>query len=304
MVPPAAEQIEIAHGAQRAAFTVTGATLRAYRVADRPVLDGFSEDEVCPGASGQLMAPWPNRIAGGRYDFAGGHHQLPIDEPELGHAIHGLVRWEKWRVAVRAADRVRFAHRLCAQPGYPFPLDLSVEYRLASDGLVVTFRAVNLGETPCPFGFGAHPYYLLRDETVENVELCVPAREWIDVDERSIPTAHRPVAGSPLDFREPHRIGSARLDHAFTGLDRDRREVASITLRDESEEIRLWQDRTLEFVHIYTGDTLPEPERRRRSVAVEPMTCAPNAFNSGDGLRVLDPEVPFECRWGIEVCQT
>src|SRR6185503_485936 len=186
MVPPASEEIEIADRTQRAAFTVTGATLRSYNVGDRAILDGFGEGEICPGASGQLMAPWPNRIADGRYAFAGGHHQLPIDEPELGHAIHGLVRWEKWRVARHTTDRVRFAHRLSAQPGYPFELDLSVEYRLARSGLVVTFRALNLGETPCPFGFGAHPYCLLRDENVESVELCVPAREWIEVDERSI----------------------------------------------------------------------------------------------------------------------
>jgi aldose 1-epimerase len=301
MIPLSGEQIEIQNRNQRAAVSTTGATLRAYSFGDRPVLDGFNASEVCPGACGQVMAPWPNRIADGRYDFAGENHQLPIDEPELGNAIHGLVRWNEWDVEHQAADRVCFGHRLCAQPGYPFPLDLSVEYRLARSGLVVTFRAVNLGESACPFGFGAHPYYLLRDRAVEAVELCVPAREWLDIDERAIPTAHRPVAGSPLDFREPHRIGKARLDHAFTGLDRDRQEVAEVTLRDETEEIHLWQDRMLDFVHIYTGDTLPEPERRRRSVAVEPMTCAPNAFNSGDGLRLLYPGIPFECRWGIEV---
>jgi len=301
MVPRTDEPIEIALRDQHAAFTVTGATLCAYGVGDRPILDGFAADQVCPGASGQLLAPWPNRIADGTYAFAGSRHHLPIDEPEFGNAIHGLVRWEKWRVDRLSADRVRFGYRLCARPGYPFPLDLSVEYRLARSGLVVTFRATNLGETECPFGYGAHPYYLLRDRSVENVELCVPAREWLEIDERSIPIGHQPVAGTPLDYREPHRIGASRLDHEFTGLDRDREDVARITLRDEVDEIRLWQDRMLDFVHVYTGDTLPEPERRRRAVAVEPMTCAANAFNSGDGLRVLHPKVPFECRWGIEV---
>ena len=301
MVSPAAEQIEIALDDQRAAFTVTGATLRDYSLGERSIVDGFAPDEVCPASNGQLLAPWPNRIADGCYDFAGSRHQLRIDEPELGNAIHGLVRWEKWRVERAGADRVRFGHRLSAQPGYPFPLDLSVEYRLSRSGLVVTFRATNLGETPCPFGFGAHPDYLLRDQAVEPVELCVPACEWLEVDERAIPIGHQPVAGTPLDFREPHPIGSVRIDHAFTGLDRDRQEIACITLRDDFDEIRLWQDHTLDFVQIYTGDTLPEPQRRRRSVAVEPMTCAPNAFNSGDGLRLLYPEVPFECRWGIEV---
>lgn len=304
MVSLGGEQIEITHRDQRATVSTAGATLHAYDVGERPVLDGFSVTEACPAASGQLLAPWPNRIAAGCYDFAGSHHQLPINEPALGNAIHGLVRWVEWDVERRSADRVRLGHRLRAQPGYPFPLNLSVEYRLARTGLVATFRALNVGEAPCPFGFGAHPYYLLRNQAVETVELCVPAREWLEVDEHAIPTARRPVEGTPLDFREPHRIGEAQIDHAFTNLDRDRQEIAAVTLRGDNEEIHLWQDRMFEYVQIYTGDTLPDPERRRRSVAVEPMTCAANAFNSGEGLRLLYPEIPFECRWGIEVAQT
>ena len=35
----------------------------------------------------------------------------------------------------------------------------------------------------------------------------------------------------------------------------------------------------------------PRESRRRRSLAIEPMTCAPNAFVTGDGLRVLEPEL-------------
>ena len=304
MVSLAAQQIEITHREQRAAISTTGATLRAYAVGERPVLDGFSATEVCPGACGQLLAPWPNRIADGRYDFAGGHHQLPIDEPELGNAIHGLVRWVEWYVEHQAADRVRFGHRLCAQPGYPFPLDLSVEYRLARAGLVVTFCATNLGETPCPFGYGAHPYYLLRNEAVESVELCVPAREWLEVDDRAIPTVRRPVEGTPLDFRKPHRIGEARIDHAFTGLERDRQEIAAVMLRDDNDEIRLWQDRMFDFVRSH-----------RRHAA---RTGTPPSFDRG-GTDDLRPErlqqrrwpapvVPPDCRansaGGIEVAQT
>ena len=295
----AGDQVEIENGAHCAVVATVGATLRRYAFGDRPLLDGFDASEVCPAGCGQLLAPWPNRIAGGHYDFAGFHHQLPIDELTLGNVIHGLVRWEHWRVERRRADRVRLVHRLCARPGYPFALDLVVEYRLARGGLVVTFRAENLGESRCPFGYGAHPYYLFPGTAVEAIELFVPAREWIEVDEHAIPTGRKPVAGSPIDFNRPHAIGAARIDHAYTGLERDREDVAEVTLRHDGDEIRLWQDRELDFVQIYTGDTLPEPERRRRSVAVEPMSCAPDAFNSGDGLRVLAPGDAFECRWGI-----
>jgi aldose 1-epimerase len=293
------EQIEIASGGQRATVTSVGATLRAYSVDGRAVIDGFEADEVCPGGRGQVLMPWPNRIALGRYEFAGRRQQLPIDELELGHAIHGLSRWAAWQTEARSADAVRLRYRLPARPGYPFPLDLFVEYRLSSSGLAVTLGATNLGRVACPFGAGAHPYFRFPAARADDVELCVRATEWLDVDARSIPTRRCPVEGSPLDFRRPRVIGSAHLDHALTGLERDEHGVARVLLRHDRQELRVWLDRSFGFVQIFTGDTLADRTRQRLGIAVEPTTCAPNAFNSGDGLRVLAPGASFEGRWGV-----
>jgi aldose 1-epimerase len=295
------QQLEVTSGSQRILVTTVGATLREYTFAGRPVIDGFGADEVCPGGRGQVLMPWPNRIADGLYELAGQMQQLPIDEPALGHAIHGLVRWSEWRVDHQAADAVRLRHLLEARPGYPFPLDVFVEYRLAASGLAVTFGATNLGGIPCPFGAGAHPYFTFPGTKVDDLELCVPAAECLEVDARSIPIGRRPVEGSKLDFRRPRLIGAAQIDHAFTHLERDRDGVAHVSLRHGADEIRLWLDRTFEFVQVYTGDTLSNRARRRHGVAVEPMTCAANAFNSGDGLRMLAPGESLLGRWGVDV---
>jgi len=293
------EQIEIASGARRAVIATVGATLRELSVDGRAVVDGFGADEVCPGGRGQVLMPWPNRIALGRYEFAGRREQLPVDEPELGHAIHGLVRWCAWSVESRGDDVVRLRHRLPARPGYPFPLDLAVEYRLSSAGLAVTFGATNIGPSPCPFGAGAHPYFRFAGVRADDIELCVRASEWIAVDGRSIPIGRRPVAGGPVDFRRPRPIGGAHVDHAFTGLERDGDGFARVRLRHERRELVVWLDRSFGFVQIYSGDTLPDRSRRRLAVAVEPTSCAPNAFNSGDGLLVLAPGASFVGRWGV-----
>jgi aldose 1-epimerase len=293
------EQLEIASGAQRAIFAGVGATLRRYAVGDWQVIDGFDADEPSPGGRGQVLMPWPNRVAGGRYAFGGKIFQLPIDEPELGHAIHGLARWVEWSVDERAADRVRLRHRLCARPGYPFPLELSVEAALSGAGLTLTFGAVNLGREPCPFGAGAHPYFAFPGARADAVELGVPAAEFLDVDARSIPRARRPVEGSALDFRRPRAIGAAHLDCAFTGLRRDERGRAWVSLRHGAERLRVWLDGAFGFVQVYTGDTLPDRARRRLGVAVEPMSCAPDAFNSGDGLRLLQPGESFRASFGL-----
>jgi aldose 1-epimerase len=298
------EQIAIASGGHRAVATTVGATLRSYTVDGIAVIDGFDAGEVCPGGRGQLLFPWPNRIAQGRYEFAGRREQLPIDEPELGHAIHGLARWSAWRVEARGDDHVRMSHRLHARPGYPFPLDLLVEYRLSSSGLSVTLGATNLGAQACPFGAGAHPYFRFEGARADAVELCVRAAEYLEVDRRSIPTRHRSVDGSAVDFRRLCRIGTAHLDHAYTGLERDGEGIAQVLLRAEGRELRVWLDDHFAFVQVYTGDTLPDRSRRRQGIAVEPTTCAPNAFNSGDGLVVLPPGGSFEARWGVQTSRS
>lgn len=292
------DQVEIVSGPQRVVIATVGATLRAYSIGGREVIDGFDADQVSPSGRGQILMPWPNRIAGGQYSVAGQRYQLPINEPALGHAIHGLVRWAEWGVEHRAGDLVRLRHRLCAQPGYPFLLDLSVEYQLSAAGLAVAYRATNVGAAPCPFGVGHHPYFALDGGRADDVELCVPAMTYLEVDARSIPLRSCPVEGTVLDFRRPRLIGPAHLDHAFTGLERDPGGIAHVTL---GNQIRVWQDRAFGFVQVFTGDTLPDGARRRRGVAIEPMSCAPDAFNSGEGLRMLAPEESFDGRWGVAV---
>lgn len=58
-------------------------------------------------------------------------------------------------------------------------------------------------------------------------------------------------------------------------------------------------DERFPYYMLYTGDTLPDRQQRRRSLGVEPMTCAPNAFASGDGLIVLAPGERVVSRWGV-----
>jgi aldose 1-epimerase len=173
-----------------------------------------------------------------------------------------------------------------------------VEYRLSPTGLTVVFRATNIGSAACPFGAGSHPYFAMR---ADEVELCVPAETRLEVDARAIPVGTCPVEGTAFDFRRPRIIGAAQLDHTFTQLKRDSAGISHVVLRNGRSNIHVWQDRAFEFVQVFTGDTLADRARRRHGVAVEPMSCAPNAFNSGDGVRVLAPEESFEGRWGVAV---
>ncbi len=296
---PSGEQIEIHAGDHRVVVVEVGAGLRSYTVGDRDVLDGYAPDEMAGAGRGQVLMPWPNRIEDGAYEFRGTKHQLPINEIEARNAIHGLVRWVSWATAEREHDRVVLEHALRPQPGYPFSLSLRIEYALDEKGLRVTTTATNVGREECPYGSGMHPYVTFGTETVDPLELRAPGRTVLRTNDRGIPVASEPIEGTGYDFGKAKPIGPTRLDHAFTDLERDADGLARVELTDpdSGSTVSLWVDEAYTYLQLFTGDPLPDVARR--SLAVEPMTCAPNAFRSGDGLLVLEPGEAATATWGI-----
>ena len=296
---PSGRQIEITHADQRAWVVEVGGSLRAYQVGDHDVLDGYSADERCTAARGHSLIPWPNRLRDGRYRFADRDHQLPLTEPDKHNAIHGLTRWANWTPADHAANRVTMRHRLHPQPGYPFALDLEITYSLADDGLHVHTTATNIGTTPAPYGTGAHPYLAPGTPTIDTARLRAPGRIWLPTDDRGIPTGAEPVTDTDYDFQAPRLIGTVKLDTGYTDLVRDSNGIARVELLADTRTTTLWLDQTYPYVMLFTGDSLPDPNRRRRSLGVEPMTCAPNAFQTGHGLHTLQPDESHTACWGI-----
>ena len=288
-VAPSGDQFEIAFESQRAVIVEVGGGIRTYSVGGNDILDGYGVEERCPSGRGQILIPWPNRIQDGSYEFDGQHHQLPLTEPTLGNTIHGLSRWEAWRAAERDPSRVVMEHTIHAQPGYPFTLALRVDYSLADDGLSVSTTATNIGADTCPYGAGAHPYLTLGTPTVDRLVLQAPGRRVLVHDERDLPVGSEPVDGTEFDFREARPIGTTILDNAFTDLERGPDGRARVTLHDPEagRTVTLSVDEHYGYLMLFTGDPLPDVNRR--ALAVEPMTCPPNAFRTGDSVVRLAP---------------
>jgi aldose 1-epimerase len=279
-----------------------GATLRHYAVGDTPVLDGFGPDEWSHSGRGQVLAPWPNRLADGRYEFNGVRAQAALDEPERRNAIHGLVRWLPWTLQTRHQNQLSLRLQLHPSPGYPFSLLLELEYHVGRDGLTVTTTAQSLEEGPVPFGIGFHPYLTAGTETVDGAILQVPGRHTVDLDDRGLPTgALTSVTGTDRDFTGSRFVGPTVLDTAFTTLERDTDGLvrASLDAPGGATGATLWADGGFRYLMVYTGDTLGDVARRRRAVAIEPMTCPPNALRSGTDVVVLQPGQEWTGRWGI-----
>jgi len=301
-IPLAGDQYEIAAGDYRAAVTELGAGLRSLSYRGAPVITSYQPDELPPAAAGQLLAPWPNRIDAGRYEFGGATLQLELSEAAKGNAIHGLTRWANWEPASLSADEVTLTHVLHGRPGYPFCLALSVSYRLDdAAGLQVSVTASNAGSRPAPYGTGSHPYLTTGEPFVDGCELEVPGSRWLPTDDRGIPSGPpQDVTGSPFDFRTPRKIGDTSLDHALTGLTRDESGRAWARLAGGSVRLGLWAGPGYDWLQVFTGDALPAGQRRR-ALAIEPMTCPPNAFVTGEGRLTLAPADSVTHTWGIEV---
>lgn len=298
---PSGEQHEIRSGDQKATIVEVGGGIREYEAAGRPVLDPYPADRICDGAHGAPLVPWPNRLDGGAYEFDGEEFRLPLTEPEQGNAIHGFLRWVSWVAERSGDDSVVMSTGIAPRPGYPFGLEVSVGYRLGDDGLTVTTRIANVGERTCPVGHGQHPYLSGGGGTIDECDLQHPGRTRILTDDRQLPAGREPTAGTAFDFAEPRKIGEAEIDFAFTDLVRDTEGRAWTRLaRPDGSVASIWVDETYPMVELYTGHTLA-PDRARRGMGTEPMTCAPDAFNNGEGLIRLDPGDSIVSTWGARL---
>ena len=289
-------------GDYAATVTEFGARLRTLTWRGRDLVVPFGAEELPPFSRGAVLAPWPNRIAGGRYRFGGTDYQLPITEVATGAASHGLAAWEAWRPHAWTGDEVALDFRIWPRPGYPFLVDLRIWYALAEDGLTITLAASNDGDRVAPYGCGIHPYLMAGDGPVDDWTLWLPAATMLEVD----PVTKSPVRGVGVeeaegrpDFRAGARIGGRRIDNAFGGLDRAPDGICGArVLRGEGQGVELTWDGSCAWVQVFTSD-FADPAASRTGLAIEPTTCPPNAFATGTDLISLEPGQTARTTWRI-----
>lgn len=282
--------VSIEGGGYAATVLTAGGGLGSLTVRGVPLVAGPTPGEVVSGGRGQVLLPWPNRLRDGSYSFNGSTQQLALSEPARHNASHGLVRWCTWRVVSSSASAVELGYVLCAQKGYPWSLDLTATYEVSRTGLTVTLSATNLSASPAPFAAGMHPY-LTVGAPLDECTLTLPAATRLDVDDRLLPTGSSPLA--PVT-----RLAGITLDAAVTDLTRLTDGRAVVRLESAERAAELWVDEAWPWLQVYSGDDLPAGEARQ-SLAVEPMTAPPDAFNSGTDLVVLAPGGSWTGTFGI-----
>jgi aldose 1-epimerase len=301
LTPASGRQVEIAAGPYQACIASVGASLRLLRHDGRDLVVPFPAHSIRPLYRGATLAPWPNRIIDGRYRYDGQTQQLSITEVDRHHALHGLVIWHDFEVVEWQKTSAELHSSIPAQTGYPHQIDVDVRFVIGESGLITTVTGTNRGETTAPWGTSGHPYLVAGPGKVDDWILELPASRVLTVSaERLIPQGLVAISDEPdLDFRSPRRVNDTFIDHAFTDLIRDSDGIATVRLTTQTGDgVAMTWDSVCPWVQIHTGDR-PEPSDDRIGLAVEPMTCAPDAFNSGQGLVHLEPGATHSASWRL-----
>ncbi|TSD96633.1 aldose 1-epimerase family protein [Skermania sp. ID1734] len=292
----------------RAEIVATGAGLRMLEATvdgqPYPLTETWPAGTKPPLSAGLILVPWPNRVRDGEYIFDGVEYQLEITEPARHNASHGLCRRRDWDLDEHTESAVRLSIDVGQHPGWPFSLRVAVRYELSDDGLTVTHYATNTGEQRSPYGLGMHSFVRAGDTPLDDCTLELSARSYQPMEpERMLPEGPvLPVQGTEYDFTSPRKLAGVWMDTPFTSVSDDENGQVCHTLRaPDGTGAVLWTDPAFAWVQAFTAD--PDHDQaypnRGRALAIEPMTCPPNAFNSGTDLIVLEPGESWQARWGL-----
>ena len=250
-----------------------------------------------------ILFPFPNRIRGGTWRFAGQtyHFDKPVDSPT---SIHGLLLNRPYRVASHGANE-NGATLACVLDSrdfpdigrqFPFPFSITITYTLRDAALSMDVRVQNAGSRNMPMGFGIHPYFrvdLSPNEDAGAALVQVPAAAYWELDDDSVPTGEKLAVSGDLDLRHGRPFAGLELDHVFTGvqLDADGFSRCSIENRGAGYGMVLESDGQFRELVVYTP-------AGRDTICFEPYTCPTDAINLEAngvpaGVVVLAPEETF-----------
>jgi aldose 1-epimerase len=268
------------------------------------IMDGYLSDvdvtkNLNTSFKGSNLFPFPNRILGGKYEFGGIGYQLAVNFKNENNAIHGLIFDQAFEIIDYQSGDQFCSLNIKYVPneklsGYPFNYSLEVEYRFEKQSkFSCTSKVTNLSEYEIPVGTGWHPYFKAGSEKVDDLWLQFPARSVLEVDHRMIPTGK---SEEYSNFNSSKKIAGTKLDHCFVLKTNSGIAEILIENRQKGFAYTIWQefgDKKYNYLQIYTPPA-------RKSIAIEPMTCIPNAFNNKTGLILLLPGESTEVAWGVQ----
>jgi aldose 1-epimerase len=271
-------------------FPNLGASLQEISVDDISVLNGIeiSEEGILDyqnSYKSSLLFPFPGRIENGKYTHNQKSFQLKSNESNRLNAIHGLVYDQHFAIDKHEAskDNAKIVLSYVSNgklDGFPFEFQLSITYLMTEDKLQLGFDVENLGRVSFPFGIGWHLYF--KSDNLQSSSLSFSSDKHFVCDENQIPkTTQDHILKPTFD------LGDQFFDDCFILSDK----VVRFNTEKYSLEMLLGETADA-FLQLFTPS-------EKNSIAIEPMTCSPDVFNSEDGLKVLQPGATFH--WQVDL---
>jgi len=258
------------------------------------IVDGYvSEEELIAneGSKSSFLAPFPNRTRDGKFTFNEREYQFPINKPKENNAIHGFLQKKKFTVTTSSQEEIGLSYQYNGEKDYfPFPFSVAIKYQIDGDELTCVTEIKNIGAEEMPFGFGWHPYFKIG-ETIDKLMLRIPSCGQIEVDDRLLPIER---ISNYSSFQDVQPIGATSFDTGFVVSDTERETV--LFNKKFGLQITVKNGEGFDYLQIYTP-----PDRK--TIAIEPMTCAADALNTKMGLKVLAPNESFSAIYSIKVEQ-
>lgn len=289
-------KVHISSNEVSAVISTEGAALIGLSVSKLDLIEPNTRDGLY---AGKILAPWPNRIKDGKYSFNKKDYQLPVNEVSKNNSLHGLVANCHWEVILQDQSKVILQHLLNQPDIYPGKLQLQVSYEIIEQGVEISVLSENVGDISAPYGVSIHTY-LVAGALVKNNELLLqlPTDQFLEVDaERLLPIKLQPVTGTNFDFISLKKISDLFIDHAFKYSSDYPRSISLLNAEGQGAEVIF--DEQSNWIQIHTADRDLQADSRM-AVAIEPMTCPPDAFNSGIDLVVLEPGKKHEYKLKIK----
>jgi aldose 1-epimerase len=283
--------LELISGNNSASISSLAGSLIGLRLGDKVPIPMISNGSS--SFAGEILAPWPNRIEGGRYEFDGKSFEIAAKD-ELGNALHGFLHNVEAKVLQESSSSATLEFQIAPSTEYPGSMAVTISYLLSEAGLEVVQTAINNGSHPAPIGLGAHPYFAISDSTALLVQADFVSRH----DPSMIPKNQDPLSSVGLSTEHPTKLAGLDLDHEFSGLKQVEGIASTYLLEVDGSGFVIWQ-RDADYVMVYTSDAFNFDSGPARAVAVEPQTCAVNAFNNQRGLSVLEPGQSLVLNWGV-----
>lgn len=279
-------------GGLKAEISNLGAKVTRLLIGGKDVVLGFKTAEEWRSQEtyfNAICGRVANRIKDGKFSLDGHDYQLPINNGT--NSLHGGVEGfnaKIWEVTAQSIYEITLHYRSQdGEEGYPGNIDVWVTYTVTKDNrLVIHYEAKT--DKPTIVSLTNHSYFNLAGEGSGRIDdhiLQVNAEAYTPFDETACPTGEiLPVAGTPMDFRNPIRIGERINDPFFApgrGIDNNWCLCAAdapkalrhaATLQADGLMMECWT--TMKGLQVYTGNYI-EPHKGKSGTmyAVQHAVC-------------------------------